>query len=212
MEYLASILIGYLLGTINPSYILGRIKGVDIREKGSKNAGASNALIHFGKLWGVLCALLDIAKSCLAIGICTDLFPYAHSLLPIVGTACIVGHVYPFYMNFRGGKGLACFGGIVLTFDWRVFLIMLGCAIVLALISDYLFLVSVIASIVFPIIYTVMTQDFLGGAVLLIITVLITWKHKINFYRMRQGTEIRLSFLWKKDKEIERIEQNVNKL
>ncbi|MBQ9773332.1 MAG: glycerol-3-phosphate acyltransferase [Clostridia bacterium] len=210
MKYVACVLIGYLIGTVNPSYILGRIKGVDIRKRGSGNAGASNALINFGKIWGVLCAIFDIAKPCLAVLLCGAIFKDVAYLLPIVASACVAGHVFPFYMKFRGGKGLACLGGAILTFDWRVFLIMLGCAILLALITDYIFTVSVGAAVAFPIIYWAMEKDWIGAVILWVITGIMLFKHVENISRLRKGTEVRLSFLWKKDKELERITKNAD--
>ncbi len=78
MKYVLCILIGYLIGAINPSYIIAKIRGFDIREKGSKNAGASNALILFGKVLGIGCALFDIAKATFAIGFAESYFPSLH--------------------------------------------------------------------------------------------------------------------------------------
>ena len=97
---------GYLIGTINPSYIIAKLCGFDIREKGSKNAGASNALILFGKITGIGCALFDIAKATLIVWLCETLFPELAYSFAVTGVACILGHVFPFYMKFKGGKGL----------------------------------------------------------------------------------------------------------
>ena len=110
MKYVLCILIGYLMGSINPSYIIARLRGFDIREKGSQNAGASNALILFGKVIGIGCALFDIAKAAFAIWLCETLFPEFAYSYAVTGVACIVGHSFPFYMKFKGGKGLACLG------------------------------------------------------------------------------------------------------
>ena len=78
MKYVFCILIGYLIGAINPSYIIAKLRGFDIREKGSKNAGASNALILFGKVLGIGCALFDIAKATLPYGFAESCFPSLH--------------------------------------------------------------------------------------------------------------------------------------
>lgn len=202
MKYLFCIIIGYLIGTINPSYIIGKLKGVDICHKGSKNAGASNALILFGKALGVACALFDIAKAALAIWLCGKLFPELTYSFAVTGVSCILGHVFPFYMKFRGGKGLACLGGMILAFDWRVFLIMLSCEIVVAIVTNYICFVPLSASVVFPIVYGIMRHDWWGALILFLVIPVMFFKHKENLKRIKQGTEMPFNFLWNKEKAL----------
>ena len=199
---------GYLIGTVNPSYIIAKIRGEDIRKKGSGNAGASNALIIYGKLIGVFCALFDIFKSFFAIRLAEFFFPTSALVFSMTGVSCILGHVFPFYMGFKGGKGVACLGGMILAYDWLVFLIMLASEIVLVLASGYICLMSISASIVFPFIYGILSRNIWGGIVLLISGVVITWKHRENVRRIGKGTEMRISMLWNKEKEIERVQHN----
>ena len=202
MKYVFCILIGYLIGTVNPSYIIAKLRGVDIREKGSKNAGASNALILFGKVIGIGCALLDIAKATLVIWLCEKLFPELAYSFVVTGVACIFGHVFPFYLKFKGGKGLACLGGMILAFDWRVFLFMLAAEIVVAIVTDYICFVPLTASAVFPIVYGIMRRDVLGALIIALIFPLMLYKHKENLKRIKQKTEMPFSFLWNKDKAL----------
>ena len=209
--YLICALMGYLVGTINPAYIISKIRGFDIRKKGSGNAGASNAVIVLGRVIGVLCALFDILKATLIIWVAGKIFPDLAFSFAITGVACIVGHIFPFYMKFRGGKGLACLGGVVLAFDWRVFLIMLAGEILVAILSNYICFVPVTAGLIFPVVYGVMTRDVWGALILLLAGLLIVYRHKDNFKRIRNGSEARLSYLWNKDKEIERLQNNQNK-
>ena len=204
MKYILCILIGYLIGTVNPSYIIAKARGFDIREKGSKNAGASNALILFGKVLGIGCALFDIAKATFAIWFCGKLFPELTYSFAVTGVACILGHVFPFYMNFKGGKGLACLGGMILAFDWRVFLIMLAAEIIVAIVTDYICFVPLTASAVFPIGYGIMRQDARGALIISLILPLMIYKHKENLRRIKQKTEMPFSFLWKKEKALEK--------
>ena len=199
MKYVLCFLIGYLIGSINPSYIIAKLRGFDIREKGSKNAGASNALILFGKVLGIGCALFDIAKATFAIWLCEKLFPELTYSFAVTGVACILGHVFPFYMNLKGGKGLACLGGMILAFDWRVFLIMLSAEIVVAIVTDYICFVPLTASAVFPIVYGIMHRDVLGALFIALILPLMLYKHKENLKRIKQKTEMPFSFLWNKD-------------
>ena len=195
-------MIGYLIGAINPSYIIAKLRGFDIREKGSKNAGASNALILFGKVLGIGCALFDIAKATFAIWLCGKLFPELTYSFAVTGVACILGHVFPFYMDFKGGKGLACLGGMILAFDCRVFLIMLAAEIIVAIVTDYICFVPLTASAVFPIVYGIMRQDARGALIISLILPLMIYKHKENLKRIKQKTEMPFSFLWNKDKAL----------
>ena len=204
MKYALCLLIGYLIGAINPSYIIAKLRGFDIREKGSKNAGASNALILFGKVLGIGCALFDIAKATFAIWLCGKLFPELTYSFAVTGVACILGHVFPFYMDFKGGKGLACLGGMILAFDCRVFLIMLAAEIIVAIVTDYICFVPLTASAVFPIVYGIMRQDARGALIISLILPLMIYKHKENLKRIKQKTEMPFSFLWKKEKALEK--------
>lgn len=208
MEYLCCIVGGYLIGTLSPSYFMGRAHGYDIREKGSGNAGASNTLLVVGKLSGVLCALLDISKAVFAIWLAGTLFPELTYGFAVTGVSCILGHVFPFYLKFRGGKGVACLAGMVLAYDWRVFLVMFVIEIAIALISNYICFVALTASAAFPVIYGVMRRSVWGALILLVSTVVIVCKHFENLRRIRRGQEARMSVLWNKEKEIERLSQN----
>ena len=211
LKYLICALAGYLVGTVNPAYILARLKGFDIRKRGSGNAGASNALILFGKLTGILCALFDIAKAAVIVLVMSKIYRELSFAYVVTSVACILGHIFPFYMKFRGGKGLACLGGVILAFDWRVFLIMLACETVIVLLTKYICFVPMSASFIFAAIYGIFRRDLIGVALLLVIAAVIVWKHRENIRRIRKGTEARISTLWNKDKELERVQKNMQK-
>ena len=208
MKYVCCVLIGYLIGTLNPAYLLARIHGFDIREQGSHNAGASNAFLLLGKLRGVFCAAFDIAKAALAVWLTGKLFPDESLIFAITASACILGHIFPFYMRFRGGKGLACLAGTILAYDLRVFGIMLACELVVALATNYICFIPMSASVVFPFVYGYMTGDTLGVALLLVVTAVVLLRHVENIRRIRAGREMRLSYLWDKQRETERLKRN----
>ncbi|MBQ7307742.1 MAG: glycerol-3-phosphate acyltransferase [Clostridia bacterium] len=108
IDYIILTLIGYLIGSVSPSYIIAKIKGFNIKERGSKNCGASNAYLTMGIKVGVLVGVLDIFKVFLAPLISMIFFkdiPYFHL---ISGYSCVLGHMFPFYLKFKGGKGFAC--------------------------------------------------------------------------------------------------------
>ncbi len=208
MEGLCSTLIGYLIGCINPAYIAAKHKGFDIRKSGSGNAGASNAVITMGKGIGAVSAFCDIFKAVLAVKIVMLLFPKYKLAWSLAATSCILGHIFPCQMNFRGGKGLACLAGIVLAYNWRVFLVLFACALLVALLSNYICFITMGGAIVFPFIYGYLEHSLPGTLVLLAAAVIIIYKHIENLRRIRNGTEAHISFLWKRKEEIERIKHN----
>ena len=202
---LACVAAGYFIGCINPAFIIGRIKGYDVRSSGSKNAGASNTVIMAGKLAGVLVALLDIFKAALSWRLCQALFPQFALAGILGGVACILGHMFPVFLHFCGGKGLACIGGVVLAYDPATFLIMLAITCVIGFATNYIAIATVSIAAIWPVYYGVTTGFWAGAAVLAVPFVPILLRHMTNFRRIRAGKELRLNFLWKKDSELERI-------
>lgn len=202
---LACVAAGYFIGCINPAFIIGRIKGYDVRSSGSKNAGASNTVIMAGKLAGVLVALLDIFKAALSWRLCQALFPQFALAGILGGVACILGHMFPVFLHFRGGKGLACIGGVVLAYDPATFLIMLAITCIIGFATNYIAIATVSIAAIWPVYYGVTTGFWAGAAVLAVPFVPILLRHMTNFRRIRAGEELRLNFLWKKDSELERI-------
>lgn len=205
LKALLCILMGYAVGCINPSYLIGKHRGIDIRTTGSGNAGASNALILMGKKIGFISAIFDIAKATLVYYLADHLFPTLAWAGVLAGSACILGHIFPATMHFKGGKGLACLGGVILAFDWRVFCILLTVELVLVLLVDYICVAPITASIIFPILYGVLIGDLWGALILCVPGVAILFKHIENLERIHAGTEAHFSLLWKRDKELERV-------
>ena len=199
------VLIGYLLGNISPAYFFGKTRGYDMREEGSGNVGATNAFIMVGRNAFFITAALDILKSFAAWKLCEALFPALTAAGPLAAVACILGHMYPVLLGFRGGKGLASLGGAVLAWGWKWFLLLLAAAILLALITRYVCFAAPTMSVVFPVCYYRMT-GLLGCALILLIPALpIFLKHRENFVHIREGTEMRVSFIWNKEAELRRI-------
>ena len=210
IKFILCAIIGYLIGCINPAYLIGKRHGIDIREKGSGNAGATNAMMLFGKFTGLFCALLDIFKAYFALRLIRRLFPFFLQAFPITVVAVIMGHLFPYHMNFRGGKGFASLAGSVLAFDLQAFFFMAIVAIVVLLIGNYLCLIPITASMLFPIIYLIMTKDVFGSIILCIVPVCMCLKHKENILRIKNGTELHFSYLWNPEEEMKRIQTNGN--
>lgn len=210
MQVILCSLIGYLFGNINAAYIISKIQGFDIRDRGSGNAGASNVIITIGKKAGLITAIFDITKAAVASTVAVTLFPrlrYAHIL---GGSACIIGHIFPILMRFHGGKGLACLGGMILSYNPEIFLLLLAIEIFLGFGLDYICVVPITGSIIFTGIYAFITGDAAGTMILASVSLIILYKHIENLRRILIGTEAHISFLWKKDQEIERIKHNTN--
>ena len=205
LRILACALIGYFIGCVNPAVAVGRLKGYDPNKSGSGNPGASNTVIMAGKGAGLAVALFDIFKAAAACRLAAYLFPGLRLAAPVAGSACILGHIYPVFLRFRGGKGLACLGGVILAYDPKTMLMMLALALLIGLISNYVCIVTTTMAAVWPAWYGFATGFWLGAAILAIPFVPILLRHLENFRRIRSGEELRLSFLWNKAGELKRI-------
>lgn len=210
MEVVLCSLIGYLIGNINAAYILSKLKGFDIRDRGSGNAGASNAIITMGKKAGLISAIFDISKAAIAASIAVYLFPKIKFAKILGGSACIFGHIFPAFMKFHGGKGLACLAGMIISFNPHLFLLLLILEIFLGFGIDYICIVPISGSILFTCIYAFLTGNVYGTLILAVVSLVILYKHIENLRRIQMGTEAHISFLWKRDQEIERIKHNTN--
>ncbi|MDD5602787.1 MAG: glycerol-3-phosphate 1-O-acyltransferase PlsY [Eubacteriales bacterium] len=193
-------LAGYLLGSINTSIIVGKIMGVDIRKKGSGNAGATNTLRTLGKKAAIIVALGDVLKGIIA---CTagmlltgNVENAGNPGLMAGGTCAVVGHNWPLYFGFRGGKGIFTSLAVVMMMDWRIGLILLGIFIIIVALTRYVSLGSVIASLLFP--FTAAIKPFSHPPLFLVfaavIAVLAVVRHSSNIVRLLKGTENKLSF------------------
>ena len=210
ISIIGSMIIGYGFGCINISYIISRLHGFDIRKYGSGNAGASNVIIVMGKKIGFFAAIFDILKAFFAVVIARWCFEDAivsniNYAGFVAGAFSIVGHIAPFYMKFKGGKGLASLGGTILATDVKLFAVLLLCAVVIAIATDYICFVPVSIVVAFPVICSY-TSKTLWPLVIFIIPILMVWyRHIENFKRIQSGAELRFHFLWNRQSEAERL-------
>ena len=154
MPFAIAILIGYLIGCFNLALIISKMKKVDLRNTGTKNLGASNTFITFGKGLGVLVGVCDIFKCTLVIILVKLIFPDIDYLPYITGLACILGHMFPFYLKFKGGKGFASFVGMTLGINWKFFIVIGICIILITLITKYIVLATMAQSLVIQSFYS----------------------------------------------------------
>lgn len=199
MNYFVSILIGYLIGCINPSYIASKIKKVELQKVGSGNLGGTNTYFYVGRGWGIFVVLFDICKAILAVIICQSLFPQSPQIGLIAGVATIFGHMFPIFLKFKGGKGLACMGGLVLVTEWKFFVVILIVGCLLSILVNYGVMVAISASILYPIMYAIQTRSVFSFFVLAIAGAAMIYKHMGNIRNIKMGEEpkVRDTFLRK---------------
>ena len=180
MKVAMCIIFGYLFGSLSPSALLSRIKKKNLRDNGTGNLGATNVMLNFGKFYGILVMLFDILKAFFTVKLTAYLFP-SNTLLPLIaGTAVVVGHIFPFYMHFKGGKGLASFGGLILAYDPMTFLILFIIGISLMLILNFAVAIPASASILFPFFTLVKTSDVAVFITALVLGSIIIFAHAAN--------------------------------
>ena len=189
---LLCVLLGYLLGSLSPAALLSVMKQKSLTEHGTGNLGATNAMLVFGKKSGVLVMVIDIFKAYISVKIARLLFPKMAIAGLLAGCCAVLGHVFPFYMNFRGGKGVATLAGLVLAVDPQFFLILVAIGVTLALIADYAFALPVSASVLYPIMAGLRARSFLVFLLSAGVGGLIIARHRENFARVKAGTEIRV--------------------
>jgi glycerol-3-phosphate acyltransferase PlsY len=192
MGYLIAIFAAYTLGSSNMAYYISRMKQVDIRKNGSGNLGASNAAVLFG--WGpaVLVALHDIGKAVLAVLLAKLVFPQLPFVGAAAGVACVLGHIFPFYLRFKGGKGLASFLGMLIALDWRVALAAAILLVAVTLVTDFIALGTITVSVVGPVGMWIVGSGIVIPLILAVATVVMIFKHSDNIVRIRNKQEIGL--------------------
>lgn len=203
------ILVGYFIGSLHGSFLAQWVSGVKVKEQGVKNSGASNATIVLGWKFGALVALLDIGKGFIAIQLLrfilnSNSFFYENTttLLLLMGAAVILGHNYPLWMNFDGGKGTASLIGIMFAIDWRMGFIGLSLLIFITLITDYLPIGVLFLYLTFLVDVFWFTVGFWPTFISFALFTLAIWKHRENILRIRIGTEPKVSAVLKKKKAI----------
>ena len=190
MQYILVIVLSYILGSSNMAKYIAAAKKVDLSAGGSGNPGASNAVILMGWGAGVLTAVHDIGKSALAVVLARLVFPDLPLIGAAAGVASVLGHIYPFWMKFKGGKGFASYLGMTIALHWKFAIAVLLLVVVVTLVTDYIVAATTTTIIIVPIGLGVLTHSLLLPIILLVASAVIAWKHKDNYVRMYHGTEI----------------------
>lgn len=189
--YIAILLLAYLMGCSNMALYLSKYKGVNLRTAGSGNLGASNAMVLMGWGPGVIVALHDIGKALLAVVLARHFGQGLPFIGAAAGVACVLGHMFPIFLRFRGGKGFASYLGMTLALNWKFALIVMVIVALVTFISDYI-VVGTVTTIVLVPAYMAFTHGLYFSAILCIATAAILIKHRENYVRICRGTEIGL--------------------
>ena len=208
--YLIVGIIAYLIGSINFSVLISKkMAGFDVREKGSGNAGTTNMLRSVGKKAAAITLICDILKGVISIVIAIIVGNIAKKLdrellLQIAGIAVVLGHTFPIFFGFKGGKGVATSLGVLLISNWQIGLICLVFAVVLMALTRMVSLGSCAAAVLFPVLtlfinqhYTVLTDGKSGRVYFVysvILAIIVLYNHRSNIKRILSGTENKLSF------------------
>ena len=189
MGYLIAALLAYLLGCSNMALYLSRLKKVNFRDKGSGNLGASNATLLLGWRAGVLVALHDAGKAFVSVLICRWLFPNLEYVGAVSGIACVLGHIFPFYLKFKGGKGFASYIGMTFALNWKLALAILAAAVLITVITDYIVFGTLTTILTVPTYLGISRHNLILALILCVGTVVIVLKHRENFVRIVKRTE-----------------------
>ena len=204
--YIIIAIVAYAIGSINFSVIFSRkFAGFDVREKGSGNAGTTNMLRSVGKKAALITLICDILKGVVSIGVAILIGNIVGGdvnralLVQIAGVAVILGHTYPIFFEFKGGKGIATSLGILLLTNWQIGLICLVFALVLMVLTKMVSVGSMAAAVLYPVLtlfiggehYIVSGNYFIFSV---IIAVIVIFNHRANVKRLLNGTENKISF------------------
>lgn len=193
MNWLIYILVAalaYLLGSSNMAFYLSKLRRVEMRSSGSGNLGTSNALILLGWKAGILVCIHDIGKAFLAVFLAQLLCPQMQYIGAVAGVAAVIGHIFPFYLRFKGGKGFASYLGMTIALNWRFAIIVLVLVVLVTLVSDYIVVGTMTTILVVPAYFGYSAQSLILPAILCLGSLTILCKHRENFTRLLNGTEI----------------------
>ena len=185
LKAIISVIIGYLFGCIQNPYILVKlIKKVDIRSIGSGNAGATNVSRILGFKFGILAGFLDVLKCFLAVVLVKYVFASNYDYMLLSGTACIIGHIFPLFLGFKGGKGVATTIGLLAAFNPVVAVAAVLIIATITFVTNYVALGSILVYLLFPVFFYIIRVPTLSFILSFFISIVGIYKHKLNLVRI----------------------------
>ncbi len=202
--FIVCAVIGYALGSVNSSVLVGKLFGTDVRTRGSGNAGLTNTLRVLGKKAALMVLIGDVLKGVLAVlfGLLMKRIIGYSSLANLygvmAGTFAVIGHNWPVYFKFKGGKGILTTATVILMLDWRIGLIAFAIFLILVAVFRYVSLGSIIGAASVPISALILGHTVPFIIFMVLLAVLAIYRHKANIRRLIDGNENKLSFSSKK--------------
>ena len=222
VAYIIMAIIAYLIGSINFSVIISKkMAGFDVREKGSGNAGSTNVLRTVGKKAALITLICDIFKGIVSVLIALLIGKIAGEsansaiVAEIAALAVVIGHTFPVFFGFRGGKGVATSLGIILIINWKIGLICLVFALALMALTRMVSLGSISASVLFAVLTIFIRDSYVGGIDFdfsfiifgILLAAIVIFNHRTNLKRIINGTENKLNFKKKENASEENKEE-----
>ena len=190
MTAVMSLGLGYLVGCINPAVLISKAKKVNLKEEGTGNLGATNTAFVLGKRSGIFVLLFDIAKSFFSYKIAKWLFPKLLIAGILASIGCILGHCFPVFMHFEGGKGLAAFGGLILAYSPKMFLAIVTTGVILMFVCNTGVVAPFVGCIAFPVMVCISSHDLLEILAVLTASCIIFSTHLSNFKMAKRKEDV----------------------
>ncbi|MBS4761980.1 glycerol-3-phosphate 1-O-acyltransferase PlsY [Carnobacteriaceae bacterium zg-ZUI252] len=186
---------GYLMGSIPTGIWVGKhFHNIDIREHGSGNSGSTNAFRVLGKLSGSVVLMIDILKGYFPTVLALVLLPNVSPL--IIGVASIIGHTFPIFAQFKGGKAVATTAGVLLAIYPLLFIIGVTLFLILLFFTRIVSLSSMVTAIILTILSYLLYNNLLLTCILSVLAIFIIYRHRTNIIRIKNGTENKVPFGW----------------
>lgn len=197
MQYAIVLIFGYLIGCFSTADLVGRLHHTRIQKQGTGNLGASNVTVVLGWKMGILVGAVDIAKGAFATLTTLLCTKWNLNLGLLAGCACILGHMFPFYLKFHGGKGFATMIGVLFGFDWKFALLTVLFIVMITWITDYIVMATLTTAILFSMRAYIRTASLFPLLFVIPLVLVMFFKHRSNLYRIFIGKsgEVRLSML-----------------
>ena len=190
MTAIMSLGLGYVIGCINPAVLISKAKHVNLKEEGTGNLGATNTAFVLGKKAGIFVMIFDIMKSFLSYKIAKWLFPKLLIAGILASIGAILGHCFPVFMDFQGGKGLAAFGGLILAYSPKMFLTIVTAGVVLMFVCNTGVVAPFIGCISFPVLVYYAGHDWMETAAVLTASGIIFCTHLSNFKMAKRREDV----------------------
>ncbi len=204
LYYILTAVCAYIIGSSNMAFYISKIKNIDVKNTGSQNLGASNATMILGWRAGILTGLHDILKALLCVLLANLIFPDLPFIGAVAGVASVMGHIFPFYLKFNGGKGFASYIGMMVALNWKIGIIVLVVFVAVVLITNYMVAGTTTIVLAVPFALGIVSQSLILGMILSIASIVIVCKHFENYVRIYKGTEYPLRKAFTKNPSFEK--------